>query len=180
MPSSSPCSPLIRECSWKKTQIEKICKFNFFCPQIQTSFFTSEAVAWRCSVKKYVLENFAILTGKYLCQSLYFNNVAGLNPATLLKKRLLHRCFPVNFAKFLRTTFPTVHLRWLLLRNWNFALNNNIGVSHWLSHKMKTLKLSLQNLQNMHTLVESVLYNKSLELSKQKKLNQHCFKRFTD
>ena len=24
-------------------------------------------------------------------------------PATLLKKRLCHRCFPVNFAKFLRT-----------------------------------------------------------------------------
>ena len=26
-------------------------------------------------------------------------------PATLLKKRLWHRCFPVEFAKFLRTTF---------------------------------------------------------------------------
>ena len=35
-------------------------------------------------------------------------------PATLLKKRLWHRCFPVNFAKVLRTIF-TEHLRWLLL-----------------------------------------------------------------
>ena len=26
-------------------------------------------------------------------------------PATLLKKTLCHRCFPVNFAKFLRTPF---------------------------------------------------------------------------
>ena len=26
-------------------------------------------------------------------------------PATLLKKRLWHRCFPMNFAKFLRTSF---------------------------------------------------------------------------
>ena len=26
-------------------------------------------------------------------------------PATLLKKRLWHRCFPVNFVKFLRTPF---------------------------------------------------------------------------
>ena len=34
-----------------------------------------------------------------------FNKVAGLRPATLLKKRLLHRCFPMNFVKFLRTTF---------------------------------------------------------------------------
>ena len=27
--------------------------------------------------------------------------------ATLLKKRLWHRCFPVNFAKFLRRSFFT-------------------------------------------------------------------------
>ena len=60
---------------------------------------------WRCSVKKGVLRNFAKFTGKHLCQSLFFNKVAGLRPATLLKKRLWHRCFPVNFAKFLRTPF---------------------------------------------------------------------------
>ena len=35
--------------------------------------------------------------------------------ATSLKKRLCHRCFPVNFAKFLRTPFFTEHLWWLLL-----------------------------------------------------------------
>ena len=34
-----------------------------------------------------------------------FNKVAGLRPATLLKKRLWHRCFPGNFVKFLRTPF---------------------------------------------------------------------------
>ena len=28
-----------------------------------------------------------------------------LRPATLLKKRLWHKCFPVNFVKFLRTPF---------------------------------------------------------------------------
>ena len=38
-------------------------------------------------------------------------------PATSLKKRLWRRCFPVNFAEFLRTLFVTEHLRWLLL-NW--------------------------------------------------------------
>ena len=56
-----------------------------------------------CTVKKGVLRNFAKFTGKHLCQSLFLNKVAGLTPATLLKKRLWHRCFPVNFAKFLRT-----------------------------------------------------------------------------
>ena len=44
-----------------------------------------------------------------------FNKVAVLTPVTLLKKRPWHRCFPVNFLKFLRTSFFTEHLRWLLL-----------------------------------------------------------------
>ena len=35
--------------------------------------------------------------------------VAGLRTATLLKMRLWHRCFPVNFAKFLRTPIFTEH-----------------------------------------------------------------------
>ena len=52
--------------------------------------------------KKGVLRNFAKFTGKRLYQSLFFNKVAGLRrPANLLKKRLWHYCFPVNFAKFL-------------------------------------------------------------------------------
>ena len=59
----------------------------------------------RCPVRKGVLRNFAKFTGKQLCKSLFFNKVAGLSPATLLKKRLLHRCFPVNFVKFLGISF---------------------------------------------------------------------------
>ena len=66
--------------------------------------------------KKGVLRNIAKFTGKHLCQSLFFNKVAGLRPATLLKKRLWHRCFPVNFAIFLRTPFFIEHLWWLLLK----------------------------------------------------------------
>ena len=42
---------------------------------------------------------------KHLCQSLFSNKVTGLRPAKLLKKGLWHKCFPVNFAKFLRTFF---------------------------------------------------------------------------
>ena len=38
-----------------------------------------EAVVQRCSVKKGVLKNFAKITGKHLCQSLFYNKVAGLN-----------------------------------------------------------------------------------------------------
>ena len=32
-------------------------------------------------------------------------------PANLLKKRLWHRCFPLNFAKLLRTPFFTEYFR---------------------------------------------------------------------
>ena len=51
------------------------------------------------------LKNFTKFIGKHLCQSLFLNKVAGLRQANLLKKRLLHKYFSVNFVKFLRTTF---------------------------------------------------------------------------
>ena len=57
--------------------------------------------------KKGVLRNFAKFTGKRLGQGIFFNKAEGLRPATFLKKRLWHRRFPVNFAKFLRTPFLT-------------------------------------------------------------------------
>ena len=65
--------------------------------------------------KKGVLRNFTKFTEKHLCQSLLFNKVTGLRLATLLKKRLWHRCFPVNIVEFLRTTFYLDNLWWLLL-----------------------------------------------------------------
>ena len=55
--------------------------------------------------EKGVLKNFAKFTGKHLCQRLSFNEVAGLSPATLLKKMLWQTCFSVNFAKFLGAPF---------------------------------------------------------------------------
>ena len=66
--------------------------------------------------EKGVLRNFAKFTGKHLCHSIFLNKVAGLRPTTLLKKRLWHWCFPVNFTKFLRTPFYLEHLWWLLLQ----------------------------------------------------------------
>ena len=65
----------------------------------------------RCPMKKVVLRIFAKFTGKHLYQS--------LGPATLLKKRLWHRCFPVNFAKFLRTPFLQTTSGRLLLEDWD-------------------------------------------------------------
>ena len=55
--------------------------------------------------EKVFLEISQNFTGKHLCQSLIFNEFGHLRSATLLKKRLWHRCFPVNFTTFLRTPF---------------------------------------------------------------------------
>ena len=57
--------------------------------------------------KKGVPKNLAKFAGKHLCQGLFLNKVAGLRryEKTLLKKRLWHRCFHVNFTKLLRTPF---------------------------------------------------------------------------
>ena len=74
----------------------------------------------KCSVRKCVFRNFAKFTGKHLCQSLFFNKLPGLRPATLLKKRLRNRCFPVNFAKFLIIPFLTKHLWRLFWIIWIF------------------------------------------------------------
>ena len=40
----------------------------------------------------------------------YRNQPIYLRLATFFKKRLWHRCFPMNFAKFLRPSFLTEHL----------------------------------------------------------------------
>ena len=62
------------------------------CPNLHCYLILNSRAAVFC--KKDVLKNFAEFTEKYLCQSLFFNTVAGL--------KLWHRCFPVNFAKFLK------------------------------------------------------------------------------
>ena len=57
----------------------------------------------KCSMKKGVFKNFTKFTGKRLCQSLFFNKVVGLRSSTL-KKRLWHKCFPVNFVNSFHRT----------------------------------------------------------------------------
>ena len=42
--------------------------------------------------------------------------------SNFIKNRLWHRCFPVNFVKFIRAPFLTEHFWWLLLFTAKFAL----------------------------------------------------------
>ena len=68
----------------------------------------------RCSIKKVFLD-ISQNSQENTCARVSF--LMKLRPATLLKKRLWHRCFPVNFDEFLKTPFLTEHLRWLLLKS---------------------------------------------------------------
>ena len=58
-----------------------------------------KAVVQRCSAKKVNLEIWQNSQENTCARASFLNKVA------LLKKRLLHRCFPVSFAKFLRKSF---------------------------------------------------------------------------
>ena len=101
-------------------------------------------------VRNGVLRNFTKFTWKHLCQRLFFNKVADLKPATLLKKRLWHNIFlwiltaseqifktnpdslkPTDFSKhwlpvgfFIGTDldfFPSWNSNW----KWNWSLDWN-------------------------------------------------------
>ena len=86
-------------------------------------------------MKKGILRIFAKFTGKRLCQSLFFNKVGGLRYATLLKKRLWHMCFPVNFTKFLGTPFFIEHL-WTTALMFDKVLLNPFICSTYFWHSL--------------------------------------------
>ena len=44
------------------------------------------------------------------------NKVVGLDTWNFIKNRFHHRCFPLKFVKFFRTSFLTEHLQQLLLK----------------------------------------------------------------
>ena len=63
-----------------------------------------------------ILRNFTKFTGKHLCQSLFFNKVAGLSPQAckFIKKEALAQVFSFEFVQFIRATLFIEHL-WRLL-----------------------------------------------------------------
>ena len=87
-------------CKFMITQLN--CSFQGYCPKL-LFIKSTEAVARRYSVRG-VLKNFEKLTGRHLCQILFFNKVAGLRPATLLKKTLA-QVFSCEFCEISKNTF---------------------------------------------------------------------------
>ena len=54
--------------------------------------------------KKVVLKNFGKFTGKHLCQSLYFDKVAG-QASNFIKIETLAQVFSCEFSKISKNTF---------------------------------------------------------------------------
>ena len=77
----------------------------------------------RCSMKKGVLRNFTKFTGKHLCQSLFFNKVAGLRPeaCNFIKKETLAQVFSCEFCEISKNTFFTEHL-WTTASVWTYDM----------------------------------------------------------
>ena len=58
-----------------------------------------------CTVRKVYLKNSQNSQECNCGRVSFLTKFACMRPKTLLKKRLWHRCFPVNFATFSRTSF---------------------------------------------------------------------------
>ena len=90
----------------------------------------------KCSLKKSVLKSFSKFTGKYLCQSLFFNKVAGLRRVTLLlKRRLWYKCCSANVAMYLVT-----NTNWVsnLLRGYRRKKDDDDEETHFFLNYRKT------------------------------------------
>ena len=96
-----------------------------------------------------VLRNFAKFTRNHLyqrLQRLFVNKVSGLMPAALLKERLWHRCYLMNFDEKSKTTVPflqnaseqlllyvRVHVKTI---PWKFLILNNSRVIYpWIQFR---------------------------------------------
>ena len=110
----------------------KFLRIPFFTENFWTTTSAEYELSWwkgRSSrpvvfCKKGVLKNFIKFTGKHVSES--------------LTKRLWHRCFPVNFVKFLRTPF----LWWLLLKKMTMFSKTNFSThdsAYW--QLLRTLTL---------------------------------------
>ena len=111
---------------------------------------TTGGVLW----KKVFLEILQKFKGKHHCRSLFFNKVADLGPTTLLRNGLRHRRFPVNFVKFLRTSFfyRTPQGDCFYLRKWSWQKDINIPCKQQATNNYKFLKcaftISLRRITN--------------------------------
>ena len=94
---------------------------------------------------KGVLKNFTKFTGKHLCQSLFFNKIAGGKKClffgqacNFIKKETLVQVFSCEFCEIFKNAFFIEHLCWLLL---NIHLVTLAYLTHWARFTFTSLKI---------------------------------------
>ena len=95
---------------FSKKSILKACKFWTILYQCSNIFRSWHLSNWVFLKFQNIHKN-----KKTLVLHSLFNKVADLQVCNSIKKRLRHRCFPVNVADILRTTFFIDKFWWLLL-----------------------------------------------------------------
>ena len=120
---------------------------NFILKDLQI-ILSSHKISEKCNEQVFyrnaVLKKFAIFTGKHLYWSLSFNKSAGLQYCKFYKKRLQHRCFSLNIAKFLRTFILKNICQQLFERfpTWTNNITSKIGSEEDIFFKTKQKKHS--------------------------------------
>ena len=94
---------------------------------------------------------------EYFC-----NKIGGLQAWNFIAKRLQHRCFPVNIAKSLRTTFLQNNSGWLVLKDeseniFRWWLTYSLQEEHRNSYFEKHLSVLLTVNRKRNVDVQSVL-----------------------
>ena len=111
-----------------------LCNLNHLSPIIYHQMKISKKYNEQVFYKKVVLKNFAIFTEKHLRWSLFLNKNTVLQTWNFFKKRLQHKFFPVNIAKFLRKPVLENICERLSERLSNI---NNIGIEEDIFSKIK-------------------------------------------
>ena len=84
-------------------QLPELNSLNIEFEHVNRLWFIITSSRLQMFFKLCVLKNFIFFTGNHLCWSLFLIKLQTFRRAALLRKRLQHKCFLVNIAKFLRT-----------------------------------------------------------------------------
>ena len=128
---------LLNDCLWKIKQGSQ---------KKVSSFAATEAAVRKCSSKLVFLKTLQYSL-ESTCVGVSFNKVAGLNACNFLKNRLQCKCFPVNIAKFFKTSFSIEHL-WSMLLRLNLNLSSAVKILwSFLLYSVVTLISMKQNVK---------------------------------
>ena len=116
-----------------------IVKFDFKISIIYHQIKISKRYNEQVFNKTAVLKNFAKFTKKHLRWGLFLNKNAGLQSWNFTKKRLQHRYFPMNIAKFLRTPVLENICKRLFerFRTWASNITSSMGIEQDIFWKTK-------------------------------------------